>query len=36
MEKIYIVSKNKSLLWLKSPVPYCKIQAQNEESREKH
>ena len=28
MDKIYTVSKNKSLLWLRSPVPYRKIQAQ--------
>ena len=37
MEKLYKVSKNKtwSCLWLLSSAPYCKIQAQIEESREK-
>ena len=38
MEKLYIVSKNKtrSWLWLRSWTPYCKIQTQTEESRENH
>ena len=38
MEKLYTVSKNKtwSWLWLRSWTPYCKIQAQVEESRENH
>ena len=38
MEKLYAVSKNKmrSWLWLRSWTPYCKIQAQIEESRENH
>ena len=38
MEKLYTVSKNKtrSWLWLKSWVPYCKIQTYSEESRENH
>ena len=36
MEKLYIVSKNKtrSWLWLRSWTPYCQIQTQIEESRE--
>ena len=36
MEKLYIVSEKKSWrwLWLRSPAPYCKIQAYVEESRE--
>ena len=38
MEKLYMVSKNKteSWLWLTSSAPYCEIQAQIEESRENH
>ena len=38
MEKLYTVSKNKSRswLWLRSSAPYCKIQAQFEESRENY
>ena len=38
MEKLYIVSKNKtrSWLWLRSWTPYCQIQTQMEESRENH
>ena len=37
-EKLFTVSKNKSwsYLWLRSWAPYCKIQAQIEESRENH
>ena len=36
MEKFYTVSKNKTWnwLWLRSWAPYCKIQAQIEESRQ--
>ena len=36
MEKLYIVSKNKtgSWLWLRSWIPYCQIQTEIEESRE--
>ena len=36
MEKLYTVSKNKTWnwLWLRSWTPYCKIQAQIEESRQ--
>jgi len=36
MEKLYRVSKNKteSPLWLRSPAPYWKIQAQTEKGRE--
>ena len=38
MEKLYTVSKNKtrSWLWLKSWIPYCKIQTQIEETVENH
>ena len=38
MEKLYTVSKHKagSWLWHKSTAPYCKIQAEIEESRENH
>ena len=38
MEKLYIVSKNKtgSWLWLRSWTPYCQIKNKIEESREKH
>ena len=38
MEKLYIVSKNKtgSWLWLRSWTPYCQIQTEIEESRENH
>ena len=38
MEKLYSVSKNKtrSWLWLRSWTPYCQIQTEIEESREKH
>ena len=37
MEKLYTVSKNKtgSWLWLRSWTPYCQIQTEIEESREK-
>ena len=35
MEKLYAVSKNKTWSWLYI-VPYCKIQAENEENRENH
>ena len=38
MEKLYIVSKNKtgSWLWLRSWTAYCQIQTSTEESRENH
>ena len=38
MEKLYKIKNNKtwSWLWLRSSAPYCKIQIQTEESREKH
>jgi len=38
MEKLYTVSKNKtrSLLWLRSWIPYCQIQTETEESEENH
>ena len=38
VEKLYMVSKNKtgSWLWLTSWTPYCKIQTYIEESRENH
>ena len=38
MEKLYIVSKNKtgSWLWLRPWTPYCQIQTEIEESRENH
>ena len=38
MEKLYTASKKKtwSWLWLRSSAPFCKIQAQTEESRENH
>ena len=38
MEKLYIVSKNKSRswLWLRSWTPYCQIQTEIEESGENH
>ena len=38
MEKLYIVSKNKtgSWLWLRSWTPYCQIQTEIEENRENH
>ena len=38
MEKLYTVSKNKngSWMWLRSETPYCQIQIEIEESREKH
>ena len=38
MEKLYIVSKNKtgSWLWLRSWSAYCQIQTEIEESRENH
>ena len=38
MEKLYIVSKNKtwSWLWLRSWNPYCQIQTEIEESRKNH
>ena len=38
MQKLYIVSKNKtrSWLWFSSWTPYCQIQTEIEESRENH
>ena len=38
MKQLYTVNKNKtgSCLWLRSWTPYCQIQTEIEESREKH